>query len=307
MQVFKVSKKMMGSAFELGLVSNNKEAANKLLEIGIQEIERLENLLSEFITSSDVSKINQSHHKEFISAECFDLIVRAQNISKLSQGDFDITTKPLKSLYNFKNTDFEFPDKREIKKALKNVGYQKLKLNPQEKSVTCTQSIQISFAAIGKGYASDKVKQLWQEHGVTSGYINASGDLNAFGVRPNHEPWKVTIVNPNNANQKIFRIPIQNTAVATSGNYYQYFMYKGEKYSHNINPKTGIPLKEIKSATVFSPSAELSDALATAVTVKGVKNGLEFINSLPNTHCVLIDQQDKIHFSNEINFHQNEI
>ncbi len=269
MEIFKISKKLMGSAFELAVVAKNKQEGDRLLNLGIDEIIRIENLLSEFKEDSEVSRINNSTKKEIISTECFDLIIRANNISKLSKGDFDITIKPLKSLYNFKNETFIFPDKREIKKVLKSVGYHKLILNKSDNSITCAnKDMQISFAAIGKGYASDRVKQLWLNNHVQSGYINASGDLSAFGTKPDNSPWQVTIVNPNNPQEKLFKIPIQNTAVATSGNYFQYFIHNNKKYSHNIDPKTGIPLSGIKSVTVFSPSSELSDALATAVKCK---------------------------------------
>ncbi|MGY5352304.1 FAD:protein FMN transferase [Wenyingzhuangia sp. IMCC45533] len=308
MEIFKISKKLMGSAFELGIVANNKIQADHLLKIGIDEIERLEEKLSEFLPNSEVSKINNSDQLQTVSSECFDLIVRANQISKLTHGDFDITTKPLKSLYNFKNCEFTPPDKREIKKTLKSVGFQKLQLNRVDKSIRCSQkNMQISFAAIGKGYASDRVKKIWLDHHVKAGYINASGDLNAFGLKPDNQPWKVTIANPENPKQNLFKIPVTDMAVATSGNYFQYFTHNNKKYSHNLDPKTGIPLTKIKSVTIFSPSAELSDALATAVTVKGVKNGLNFINSLPNTHGIIIDDKDQTHFSNHINFHQYEI
>jgi len=158
----------------------------------------------------------------------------------------------------------------------------------------------ISFAAIGKGYAADCVKKIWQKEGVKSGYINASGDLTAFGTKPDGSLWKMGITNPDNTKEILFYIPVSFASVATSGDYEQYFIYNGKRYSHNINPKTGLPLQGIKSVSVISPSAELSDALATAVSVMGRERGIDFINQLPNTHCVFITEDNQTFFSQKL-------
>ena len=110
------------------------------------------------------------------------------------------------------------------------------------------------------------------------------------------------IANPDQKDKILFYVPIQNAAAATSGDYEQYFIYQNIKYSHNINPKTGIPLKGVKSVSVFSPSAELSDALATAIYVKGTRKGIEFVNQLPNTHCIIISEENKVFLSKHLNY-----
>ena len=100
--------------------------------------------------------------------------------------------------------------------------------------------------------------------------------LAAFGKNADDQPWKIGIANPDNREEILFYIPLENAAVATSGDYEQHFLYQGERYSHNINPKTGLPIKGIKSVSVFSPAAELSDALSTAVYAMGREAGLKF-------------------------------
>ncbi len=295
----------MGSSFTLGVVTGTQERADSLFHMGIEEIWRLENLLSEFLPHSETSLINKYAGKRpvKVSAETFGLMQRSQDISQLCKGDFDITVSPLKKLYQFKNKAFVFPHQQEIDKVLKCVGFRHLKLNSDNNSVYLTKpGSQISFAAIGKGYASDQVKKLWKHHGVISGYINASGDLTAFGKTISGEPWGIGISNPDNREQMLLHIPLINNSVATSGDYEQHFIYKNIRYSHNINPHTGIPLSGIKSVSVFSPSAELSDALATAVYVKGIIKGIDFIDQLPDTHCVIIDKKNKIHFSKKLKY-----
>ncbi len=310
MKEFSIASKLMGSDFKLGIVMSDQKKAEDLLQIGIAEIQRLEKLLSTFLPNSEVTQINQGAAVKpvVVSKECFELVQRSIRISQLTNGSFDISTSPLKQLYQFDAKSFAMPSEQRIRKTLKAVGYQNIVLNPKAQSVqflhkgTC-----ISFAAIGKGYAADKVKQLWKAEGVSSGYINASGDLTAFGSSPDQAPWKIGIANPDTKTKTLMYIPLQNAAVATSGDYEQYFMQQGIRYSHNINPHTGLPLTGIKSVTVSSPSAELSDALATGVYVKGVKEGIAFVNQLPQTEAIIINDKNELFFSKDINYETIEL
>jgi thiamine biosynthesis lipoprotein len=305
MKEYVKNQKLMGTAFTLGLLADNKQQANRWLEMGVNEIKRIENLLSEFLPDSETSNINLKAGigPLKIDQECFELIMRCCSVSALTNGDFDITVSPLKKLYQFKNSQFKMPERQVINKVLQYVGYQKMILNTKDSTIAFVHpQTKISFAAVGKGYASDKVKKLWLENGVKSGYINASGDLNAFGKKTNGTAWKIGIANPDNKNKMLLYVPLQESSVATSGDYEQYFLYRNRRYSHNINPHTGMPLTGIKSVTVFSPAAELSDALATAVYVKGVSRGVDFANQLPRTHCIIIDDKNRIFFSNKLNY-----
>ena len=297
----------MGSHFSLGIVHEDEMIANQLLSEGIEEIHRIELLLSEFLPDSDTSKINNFafDHPVEISTECYELISRSLDISSLSVGAFDITVGPLKRIYSFKNEFFNMPEAALIQQTKEGTGYRKLKLNKAEQTVLFTnEGMRISFAAIGKGYASDMVKKTWLKKGVKSGYINASGDLNAFGQKADGSPWFIGISDPDDTSKILLKIPLTNASVATSGDYEQHFIHNGVRYSHNIDPFTGYPITGIKSVSVFSPSAELSDALATAVYVKGVTGGIDFIDQLPQTHAIIIDDKNKIYFSKELHYEQ---
>ncbi len=307
MKEFSVRCRLMGSAFELMIADDRDDFAQRMLQEGLEEIRRIENLLSEFIPSSSTSLLNLHAANGPVNTdpECFALIERALMISGITDGCFDITVSPLKKLYAFKNDTFRLPSRKLINEALEKTGYQKIKLFKQSCSVQFLHpGVQISFAAIGKGYASDQVKKHWIANGVKSGFINASGDLNAFGSRPDGSAWKIGIANPADKNQVLMHIPLHNASAATSGDYEQYFTFRNSRYSHNINPFTGLPLTGIQSVTVFAPKAELSDALATAVYVKGVAEGLSFINQLPHTHCIIIDENQKVHFSKNLQYEE---
>ncbi|MBC3759481.1 FAD:protein FMN transferase [Hyunsoonleella sp. SJ7] len=303
MKTFVHKEKLMGTAFSLGVVAEDEQEAKHWLKKGVDEIKRIENLLSEYKTTSVTSNINAfaEERKVAIDEETFSLLERSIAISKLTKGDFDITVGPLKRLFNFKNTDFEMPSKSLIKKTLDSIGFQNIILNKEKQEVAFkAKDMKISFNAIGKGYASDRVKKLWKGYGVISGFINASGDLTAFGQKPYGSHWNIGIANPDMKKEALLNIPLVNASVATSGDYEQYFLWRGKRYSHNINPHTGMPLSGIKSVTVVSPSAELSDALATAVYVKGVAKGLEFINQLPQTYCIIINDDNQLFFSKKM-------
>jgi thiamine biosynthesis lipoprotein len=295
-------KKLMGSAFEFIVSACDDQAGETLLDESVREVERIETLLTEFNDDSQTSIINRhAGIKEVeVGDEAFNLIQRCKDISRLSCGAFDISAGPLKKLYNFKGAHFLLPDKNTIAAALKKTGYEKIILDPPGKVYLNESGMHISFAAIGKGYAADMVKKMLVGKGVKAGVINASGDLTAWGLRSYGEAWKTGIAYPDNPSKIILWLPVNGFSVATSGNYIQYFDVNGIRYSHNIDPNTGLPVTGIKSVTVISPSAELSDALATAVTVMGRKAGIYLIDQLPETHCILVDDHNKVFSSSQI-------
>ncbi len=305
MKRFKRKCKLMGCSFELGIVSTDESKAMDFLDQGVMEIQRIENLLSEFKADSQISQINQNAGKESVQVdqEVFTLLQRCAQISEISKGYFDITVGPLKQLYRFKNKEYTLPNKIRIAKTLKGVGYHKLWLSKEGNRVRLKQKgMKISLAAIGKGYAADRVCQKWREDNIAGGYVDASGDLTAFGKDENQNPWKIGIANPDQRDESLFYIPLDNASVATSGDYEQHFVYRGKRYSHNIDPKTGRPVQGVKSVSIFSPSAELSDALATAVYAMGTQKGIAFIDQLPQTHCIIINDENQIFFSKELQY-----
>lgn len=303
MQEFSIRQKLMGSSFELKIVSDREEVASENLQAGIEEIRRLETMLTEYSESSQTSWLNKQAgiRQVTVDGEVFQLLKRSQAISKLTQGAFDITAGPLKKIYRFNNSDFQMPDKAARKEALSKVGFQHISLRANNKVYLRKKGMHISFAAIGKGYAADRVRKLWQENGIRAGVINASGDLTVFGKRPDGSAWKVGIANPERPAEMLGWVPLENASVATSGDYEQFFMHNGTRYSHNIDPKTGRPLTGIKSATIIGPNAELCDALATAVYVMGVEAGLHLVAQLPNIHCLIVDDKNKVWYSKDLN------
>ncbi len=297
--------KQMGSRFDISVVASSEEKGNKYIDIAITEIKRIEKLISSWDKHSETSKINHNAGIKpvKVSKELFDLINRSIQVSKITNGAFDISYASMDEIWKFDGTMTEIPSAEAIKKSVEKVGYKNIILNDNDQTVFLKhKGMKIGFGAIGKGYAADKAKKLLQEKGVRAGLINASGDLNCWGKQPDGQSWKAGIINPLNKNKIYSWFDIDNQAVVTSGNYEKFIYFDGKRYSHIINPKTGYPANGIVSATVFAPKAELADALATSIFVMGASVGIDLINQLKGVECVIIDDNNRIHNSKGIQF-----
>lgn len=295
----------MGNRFEISVVSDDENWANERIASAISEIVRIEQLLTTFKPQSQTNQINAQAGMRPVQVdkEVFELIQRSLKISNLTQGAFDITYGSIdKSLWNFDVKMTTLPDLETAKEMVKLIDYQKVILNQNDFSVFLKdQGMRIGFGGIGKGYAAEMAKQLMIREGVKSGVVNASGDLTTWGNQPNGRQWTIGIADPNHKNKTFSSINISNMAVATSGDYEKFVMIKGKRYSHTINPKTGLPVTGIKSVTIIAPNAELADSLATPVTVMGVKVGLDLINQIRGIACVIVDDNDKMFTSKNLN------
>lgn len=305
MKEHRLQTRLMGSDFEFIVVA---DADRGLLEACVAEVRRLETLLTEFSDTSATAQINRAAGKQAIEVptEIFNLIHRSKEIAALTQGAFDITAGVLKRLYNFKGGNFTWPDDSNLSQKLACAGYDKITLTKPNLVKLEREGMHIAFGAIGKGYAADCVKAMLVKRGVASGVVNASGDLTAWGKRPDGSPWKVGIADPNDPARILLWLPIDGSSVATSGDYEQFVMRDGIRYSHTVDPKTGLPIKGIKSVSVVSPSAELSDALATAVFVMGIDVGLHFLEQLPHVHGLIVNDQNKIFTSRHLKIQKHE-
>lgn len=289
---FSTSFDRMGSAFEITLVAEDSIQAEKWLNQGIQEITRIEALISSWDTKSQTSKINANAGigPVEVNQELFQLIKRSLIISQQTDGAFDISYAAADKVWTFDGRASVWPAEGVLEKALERIGYQKIKLDLATSSVYLEQrGMKIGFGAIGKGYAADRVKAILKAQGVSAGLVNASGDMQAWGVQADGKPWTVGIVNPMDK-QKVFSwFDLQEKAVVTSGDYERFITIDGIRYGHIVDPRTAKPAKGIISATVFAPKAELADALATSIFVLGKENGLFLIDQLPEVEALLIE------------------
>lgn len=301
---YRQSVRLMGNIFEITIVADNELWARDKTAIAINEIRRIEKLLTTFDEKSQTNHINRQAgiSPVYVDKEVYDLIKRSIKISSLTDGAFDITYGSIdRSLWNFDVHMESLPDETTAKSLIRLIDYRNIILNDSEQTIMLKEKgMRIGFGGIGKGYAAEMAKALLLKESVHSGIVNASGDLTAWGTQANGQPWTIGIANPDNAHLPFSYMNITNMAVATSGNYEKYVVIKGKKYSHTINPKTGLPVTGIKSVTIISPNAEIADAMATPVTIMGIKAGLNLINQVHHLGCIIIDDSNRIYTSKNI-------
>ena len=305
-KIVKVATLLMGNQFEISAVADDEQNANHSIHAAIEEIKRIEKLLTTFHDSSETNLINRNAGitPVKVSEEIFNLIERSIRISSITQGAFDITYGSIdKGLWNFDTQMKSLPDKETAKEMVRLINYRNIVLDRAQSTVFLSEKgMRIGFGGIGKGYAAEMAKKIMQELGITSGIVNASGDLTTWGLQPSGEEWTVGIANPNVLGEVFSFLKISGLAVATSGNYEKFILIDGKKYSHTIDPRTGLPVTGIKSVTIITKNAEIADAMATPVTIMGVKAGLHMINQMKDIEAVIIDDYDNIHHSANIRF-----
>jgi thiamine biosynthesis lipoprotein len=305
-KVIKKEQKLMGNHFEISVVANDECWANKRIEEAVEEIQRIERLLTTYAESSETNLINRNAGivPVKVSRETFGIIERSKRLSEITQGAFDISYGSIdKNLWNFDSSMKSLPYKAKAKKMVRLINYRNIILNKEETTVFLKEvGMRIGFGGIGKGYAAEKAKQVMVERGVKSGIVNASGDLTAWGLQPDGNQWTIGIANPDAAQEVFSYMTITGMAVATSGNYEKYVMIDGKKYSHTINPRTGLPVTGIKSVTIITTNAEIADAMATPVMIMGIHAGLDMINQIKNIEAIIVDDDNKIYSSKNIHF-----
>lgn len=293
----------MGSRFEITVVARNQAQADYQIDQAVAEIRRIESLISSWDPRSETSEINrQAGIKPVkVSGELFELISRCLELSRLTDGAFDISYASMDRLWSFDGSMKDLPSAKEITASVARVGYQKIQLNRADQTVFLKEKgMKIGFGAIGKGYAADKAKDLLREKGVVAGIINASGDMSSWGTQPGGKPWQVAITNPMDKTKSFGLLPMAEGAVVTSGDYEKFVHFDGKRYSHIMDPRTGYPATGIASVTVFAPKAELADALSTAVFVMGIETGLDRIDQLDGIECIIVDDSGKLFTSEHI-------
>ena len=304
--VYKKGLLLMGNNFEISVVAHDEFWAFEKIELAVAEIQRIEKLLTTYNDQSETNLINSNAGIKpvKVSMETIQLIQRSIRISEITQGAFDISYGSVdKSLWNFDTKMQSLPDAGTAKKMVRLINYRNIVINMEEGSVFLREKgMRIGFGGIGKGYAAERAKYILKKAGVAAGIVNASGDLTCWGLQPDGTTWTIGIVHPNLANKIFSTMNVTDMAVATSGNYEKFIMIGGKKFSHTINPRTGLPVTGIKSVTIISPNAEIADAMATPVTIMGIEAGLTMINQIKQIEAIIIDDNNNLYTSSNLHF-----
>jgi thiamine biosynthesis lipoprotein len=288
---------VMGTHIAVELWHPNKVRAEQLAQEVIDEMWRIDLLMSPFREESELSRINRlaSQTPLHISQETYQLLERARHFSDLSEGAFDITYASVGRLYDYRAA--LRPDQEKIESLLPTINYQHLILASKAHTVAfAVDGVKIDLGGIAKGHAVDGAIELLKRAGVEHALVTAGGDSRILGDRKGR-PWHVAIRNPRDKKSTVVLLPLINSALSTSGDYERYFEADGVRYHHIITPQTGDSPRQLRSVTVIGEDATTTDALSTTLFVLGLEKGMALIESLPNIDAIIIDNKGKMHYS----------
>jgi thiamine biosynthesis lipoprotein len=293
--LYKYHQVAMGTVIEITLIGDDEEAANKAALQAFQEIKRIETLMSPWLDSSDVARTNRSAGKEWVkvSPETVEVIRKAQEISELSEGGFDITVGPLTGLWRKAREQKIPPSAEEMKEKLDLVNFKNIEVDQEGRVFLKKKGMAIDLGGIAKGYGVDRAFDVLRSLGYKKLIVNAGGDLRVGGLKDN-QAWSIGIQNPRESKKILTRISVSDMAVATSGDYEKFFIYEGKRYHHIFNPKNGFPTEGCQSVTIVTKDCITADGLATAVFVLGPEKGYSLCRKLDGVECLIVDGEGKI-------------
>ncbi len=291
---------IMGTSVRVELWHDNATEGRAAIAAVMDEMRRIDDLMSPYKPDSELSRINReaAKHPVKISREQFDLIARAIEFSELSRGAFDITFASVGYLYDYRHG--VEPSDAQIAQALPGINYRHLVLDPAQSTIRfAREGVRIDLGGIAKGYAVDLGIELLKKRGVRHAIVQAGGDSRVLGDKRGR-PWNVAIRDPRNRDSVVAIIPLVDAAISTSGDYERYFINKGgERVHHILDPKTGRPAHGVISVSVIAPDATTTDGLTKSVFLRGPAEGIAFVESLkmPGVEAVVIDEHGKMYFS----------
>ena len=291
-------REIMGTFARIMAVATDKQTAQISIEKGLERLERVDNLMSVHNPDSEISRVNREADTRpvKVSDPLFEVLQRSVQDSRLTDGAFDITVGPLVDLWYEAGKNNTKPTEDQIASAKAKVGYQKLILDSENKTVRFTvDGMKLDLGGIAKGYGIDLAADAMQKAGALGGMVDVGGDIRFFGAPPRgKQKWLVGLQEPkidnkgNVSQNLVLTLQVLDKAVTTSGDYRRFVLIDGKRYSHIINPSTSSAAEGLSSVTIIAQNATEADALATAVSVMGKEKGLAFIEKIPDTEAILI-------------------
>jgi FAD:protein FMN transferase len=288
---------IMGTRITIELWADDKTKGQAAIEAVLEEMRRVDQSMSTYKPTSEVSMVNAgaAQGPVKISPELFDLLTTALDYSRVTDGAFDITYASVGYLYDFRK--HVRPDEKEIKAALPGVNYRHVVLDPAQRTVRFTQpGMRIDLGGIAKGHSVDRGIALLQGRGIAHALVTAGGDSRIIGDRFG-KPWVVGIRHPDRKQEVIARIPLEDAAISTSGDYERYFDEDGVRYHHIIDPGTGHSASKVRSATIIGPTATRTDGLSKTAFVLGPERALEIYNRLDDIDAILVTPDGRVLYS----------
>jgi len=288
---------IMGTRITVELWADDPGKGQAAVEAVLAEMRRVDEDMSTYKPTSELSIVNARAAREpvKVSPELFELLTTALEYSRVTQGAFDITYASVGYLYDYRH--HVRPDEQQIQAALPGINYRHVLLDPQARTVKFSQEgVRIDLGGIGKGHAVDRGIALLQGRGISHALVTAGGDSRIIGDRFG-KPWVVGIRHPDRKDEVIARIPLEDAAISTSGDYERYFDENGVRYHHIIDPGTGHSASKVRSATIIGPTATRTDGLSKTAFVLGPERALEIYNSLDDIDAILVAPDGRVFYS----------
>jgi thiamine biosynthesis lipoprotein len=280
----------MGTLFRISLYTTNEAWAEFSAQAAFQRVEELDEKMSDYRADSELMRLcDQPNGKAVpVSDDMFSVIKQSLRLSEASRGAFDITVGPFVRLWRFSRKRHTLPEPAQIEEARAAVGWKNVKLDSATRTVTLTvPDMRLDLGGIAKGYAADAALAVLREKGVTRAFVAASGDIAIGDPPPDAAGWKIGINELGGSSNSLSQtLVLKHAGISTSGSKEQFVEIGGVKYSHIVNPVTGLGLTNNIQATIIAPDATTSDGLATAVTVLGVEQGKKLAGSFPGSRVI---------------------
>ncbi|SFC93060.1 FAD:protein FMN transferase [Clostridium uliginosum] len=292
----------LGTIINLNVCGSNGQ---KAIEEAIKKLNDIDDKMSAFKEDSEISKINfkAGATSEVVSRDTYFVIEKAVEYSKILEGTFDPTIRPLLKLWNIGTEDEKIPEKHQIEETLKLVNYNDVILDKSNFSIMLKNMKQaLDVGGIAKGFAADEVRDIFYKHNIKSALIDLGGNIFALGNKEDGTSWKVGIQNPfKSRGEHVGILSVKNKSVVTSGNYERYFIKDGKRFHHIIDPKTGYPSQsKIISATIISDNSIDGDGLSTGVYILGIDKALKIIEAIEGIDAIFITEDKKVYITSGI-------
>lgn len=288
---------IMGTSIHVELACDDAARAESAIDAVMQEMHRIDASMSPYRETSELSRINRDAAREpvRIGDELFDLLERAIEFSRLSDGAFDITYAAAGHLYDYRRG--VRPSEAELARACDAIGWRGLHLDRARRTVRFAKpGMRIDLGGFAKGYAVDNAASLLARRGIRNAIVAAGGDSRLLGDRCGR-PWTIGIRDPRRKGEVVALLPLEDASVSTSGDYERYFDDGATRCHHLLDPRTGKSPEGVRSVTVVAPDGLTSEALSKTVFVLGAARGLRLVESTPGVDAVVVDADGRLHYS----------
>ncbi len=286
----------MGTEFEVVLYARSAEHAEQGFKAAYERIERLNETLSDYLSESELSRLSDSApHEQWVrvSPDLWYMLAESQKLSQLSGGAFDITVGPLTRLWRRARRRHEPPPPDRLAAAREAVSYQFIELDQDQKRVRLTRpDMRLDLGGIAKGYAVQQAIEAMRSVGIQNALVDGGGDMAVSGAPPGEQGWRIGIAQLEADEPPTRFVMLENRAIATSGDFWQFFEIGDKRYSHILDPRTGRGVTHRSSVTVIAPAGEHADALASALSVLEPEDGMALLKHYPGAVALILRERD---------------